>query len=369
MEERFALTALSKDALARLTNARLLTDEEAYAYLLAGLPIRSFSQTLGQSYRGQDLKGDLIAALGRLNPGSSQESNARKVRDWLADKYAPTDREDYLKLCYALELDENQAQAFMALTTDGRFHLRNPRELTLLYGLRMGKTYEQALDLFAALPPLPPGAPAKKDLPLTQTVADAFENAWDDDSFREIYIKQLPILGALHNTAYAWFMERLNLLISPAAPYERDAREDEKDETYSIGQIMDTYLQMKVPVGKQTVQFDMLQKTIKRYWPSATTLFAMRSRDEDVTRRVIVLLYLITQDIEDPEEELTPKERFFEHYWLLNNYLGSFGMAPLDVRNVFDWLVLYSIKSNEDLREDAPGADQRLAEMMKLIFS
>jgi hypothetical protein len=163
-------------------------------------------------------------------------------------------------------------------------------------------------------------------------------------------------------------MQRLNLLISPPAPYQRDALDDEADAPYSINQIMDTYLQMKVPIGKETLQFDILQKTIKRYWPNATMLFAMRNREEDVTRRVIVLLYLITQDIDDPEDELTPQERFFEHYWTLNNYLNSFGLSPLDPRNMFDWLVLYSMKTNEERNEEAPGADQRLTDMIMLIF-
>jgi hypothetical protein len=368
MDESFALTAQSQDVLSSLTGSQLLTDREAYDYLLTRLPIRTFSQTLSYFYQGQDLKRDLVIALDQLNPSSAHESNTRKVHDWLSDKYAPTDREDYIKLCYALKLHADQAQAFMALTTDGRFHLRNPKELTQLFGLRMGWTYDHTMAFYASLPQQEQFSPAKSDLPLTRNVADAFENARDEASFREIFLQQLPALGRMHSTAYIWFMQRLNLLISPPAPYQRDALDDEADAPYSINQIMDTYLQMKVPIGKETLQFDILQKTIKRYWPNATMLFAMRNREEDVTRRVIVLLYLITQDIDDPEDELTPQERFFEHYWTLNNYLNSFGLSPLDPRNMFDWLVLYSMKTNEERNEEAPGADQRLTDMIMLIF-
>jgi hypothetical protein len=97
----------------------------------------------------------------------------------------------------------------------------------------------------------------------------------------------------------------------------------------------------------------------------------MRIREEDVTRRVLLLLYLITEggiSNEDSDaylldEDFTDEERFEEHYWRLNSMLNDCGMGKIDPRNVFDWLILYCLKSSED-----EAMSERMQTVLDIIF-
>ena len=54
--------------------------------------------------------------------------------------------------------------------------------------------------------------------------------------------------------------------------------------------------------------------------------------------------------IEEASQKLEAKaleERLEDHWWTLNAMLSDCGMAPLDLRNPFDWLILYAICADE----------------------
>ena len=71
-------------------------------------------------------------------------------------------------------------------------------------------------------------------------------------------------------------------------------------------------------------------------------------------RRVLLLLYLITEGAMSGNDDiyfgegLSDYDLFEENYWRLKTLLNDCGMSRLDPRNMFDWLILYSLKSNED---------------------
>ena len=97
----------------------------------------------------------------------------------------------------------------------------------------------------------------------------------------------------------------------------------------------------------------------------------MINRKEDINRKILLLLYLITEGYISPEddgvqlldEDFTDEERFIEHYWRLNSMLNDCGMGKLDFRNKFDWLVLYCLKSN-----DAEAMSDRMQSVLNRIF-
>ena len=45
---------------------------------------------------------------------------------------------------------------------------------------------------------------------------------------------------------------------------------------------------------------------------------------------------------------ITQEERVEDHWWTLNAMLADCGMAQLDTRNPFDWLILYAFSAEED---------------------
>ena len=352
------LTVLSKNELDRLLSQNVSAGD-AYNYISEGLRIRSFRETLSQYYSG-DLKSGLTDGLKLIEKNLSGDSVARKVRDWLSGKYVPDERADLIKICFALGLCEIQANGFLSMTADGGFHLRNPEELAYSYCLRVGKRYAEAASLIAGLKPL--DSAAGKSFSMTKTVADAFQNVRDDKAFHRFYEEQYDNLGKFHNTAYSRFLFFLDMLIDPSTTIHT-----EPEQKYSVDEVVEIYLRMNLPLDKQTAKMTLLQKTIRKYWPNATNIIKMRSRAEDVTRRALMLLYLVTEgaipDDGGYNEELTERELFDEHYWRLNSMLHDCGMSRLDPRGVFDWLVLYCLKTDGNV-----AMSERMQNILGIVF-
>ena len=226
--------------------------------------------------------------------------------------------------------------------------------------LRVGKSYDEAVDLITGLKPL--DTESGKSFAMTQTVADAFQSVTDDEAFHRFYAEQYENLGKLHNTAYSRFLFFLDMLIDPVSPLYA-----EQDKKYSVDDVVEKYLRMNLPFERRTAKMTLLQKTIRKYWPNATSVIKMRNRDEDVTRRVLLLLYLVTEGAipEDDvyDEEVTERELFDEHYWRLNSMLHDCGMSRIDPRGVFDWLVLYCLKTDGSV-----AMSERMQGVLDIVF-
>lgn len=136
---------------------------------------------------------------------------------------------------------------------------------------------------------------------------------------------------------------------------------DNNSEVYALDRIAQTYFRMNVPIGKKTGNYSYLQKAIKKNWPGATELKKMKSRKIDVSRKALLLLFLITEDFlfsedlqhsdrsdEDAawfllEEDESPRDQLEIVLSKVNLFLETYGMNQLDPGNPFDCLVLYSL--------------------------
>lgn len=151
----------------------------------------------------------------------------------------------------------------------------------------------------------------------------------------------------MHIRGYYYFCQYLNRLIQPRPV----AGKNELD--YSIETVMDTYLTLKMPAGKKRTSYSLVQKLIKRNWPNTTFIRKILSHKEDVPRKLLLLLYVVTENSgfmddysEFDEDYISLEERVEDHWWTLNAMLTDCGMAPMDLRNAFDWLILYSVSTN-----------------------
>ena len=108
-----------------------------------------------------------------------------------------------------------------------------------------------------------------------------------------------------------------------------------------------------------------MQKLIKRNWPNTTALKNIRAHREDVPRKLLLLLYIITENVTDDqyteldEDYLSLEERLDDHWWVINAMLTDCGMPVLDPRNAFDWLVLYALTAT---------GDQSMSERMEQVI-
>lgn len=315
-----------------------MTPAMAAQYLNGNIHIRGFYESLRRLYPGSDLQERLTRAV--TGPGDDPKSAARRVRNWVQGKNTPTNREDLFRIAFALGLNEEQTSQLLGLCTDYGIHYRNGRELTYAYCLRRGLAYEEAVKLYASLPDPGRNTPGTASH-ATRQIVSVFANVKDDTEFIKLYEAYLNDFGTLHQRAYEYFDRYFQTLTTPEGG----------EEHYSIEKAMETYLSLHMPSGSRRSDYTVFQKMLKQGWPNATSLKNIRARREDVPRKLLLLLYIITENVVDEaydemdEEYLSPEELFEEHWWRVNLMLRDCGMPTLDPRNVYDWLVLYSLNS------------------------
>ena len=337
-----------------------MTPAMAARYLSGTIHLRSFWEMLRRFYPGGDLRDRVGRAVAQ--PGDDPKSVARRVRNWEQGKNAPTSREDLFRIAFALGLNEEETSWLLGMCTDYGIHYRNGRELTYAYCLRQGASYDQAAALYASLPD-PQRGGGRRDASLSDTrqIVSVFSDVRDDAAFARRYEAYLDAFGTLHQRAWDYFARYFQVLTQPG----------DGEEQYSIQRAMDTYLSLHIPSGSRRKEYSLVQRMIKQGWPNATKLKNIWARREDVPRKVLLLLYLITENVVDDaydeldETYLSPEELFEEHWWRVNLMLQDCGMPTLDPRNAYDWLVLYSLNSGEDREE---GMGERMEAVIAALF-
>lgn len=356
------LTTLSEMEYSRL-HSQEMTPAMAAEYLWSGrIVLRTFCDTLRDFYPYPDLTARLITAFQTDARGGKPDSIAKNVRNWVAGRSQPTSREDIFHIAFALSFSEQQAGYLLGLCTDYAIHYRDGRETVYAWFLRTGKSYEEARAFFETLPPVPrpDSLPDSAGAHLTREVQNDFLRVQTVDDLRGCYLRNLDSFGALHLRAYTYFSKYLKQLVQPASP----AGVQEPD--YSMEAVMDQYLSLKMPSGKDRGGYSVVQKLIKRNWPNTTALKNIRLRKEDVPRKLLLLLYVITENVVDgeyretDEDYISPQDRLENHWYCLNAILADCGMPLLDPRNATDWLVLYAIT--------AEGEDQAMSERMEQVI-
>ncbi len=346
-----------------------LTPAMAADYLRNGqIIMRSFSDTLKEMYPAPDLTMRLTDFFLAVTPDMPRSSISKKIRNWVSGKNHPTKREEVFRIAFALRLNEQQLNYLLCLCTDYCIQYRDSREVILAWFLRNEYPYQDAVKFYLSLPPV-------RELNLARTIRTAhlthemqaeFQMVHTLDDLRSCYIKNLNNFGAMHLRAYYHFDKFLNLLIHPTPCWDSDVESD-----YSLEAIMQIYLSMNVPSSRKRKDYNVIQKLLKQNWPNATSIKNIRSHKEDVPRKLLLLLYVITEnEMSDPDfyseldEEYTPlEERVEYHWWTINAILEDCGMASLDPRNAADWLILYAISCNTE-----ESMSERLEQVIACIF-
>lgn len=359
------LTSLSEIEYSRLSSQEM-TPDMAAKYLWSGeIVLRTFHDTLREFYPYPDLFSRLSADFQADDRSGKPDSIAKNLRNWISGRSQPTSREDIFHIAFALSLSEAQAGYLLGLCTDYAIHYRDGREVVYAWFLRTGRSYGEARDFFQSLPPAPRlnSLPEGGDSHLTRDMQNEFLRVQTTDDLRACYLRNLENFGALHLRAYTYFSKYLKQLMKPASPLDGIREPD-----YSIEAVMAQYLSLKMPSGKDRSGYSAVQKLIKRNWPNTTALKNIRLRREDVPRKLLLLLYVITENVVDgeynelDEDYISPQERLEDHWYCLNAILADCGMPRLDPRNATDWLVLYAITAGDD--ESMSGRMEQVIEAL-----
>ncbi len=347
-----------------------MTPTVAAQYLREGkIELRTFGDVLKDVYPEADLFEKLVKFFSEDCDDPNPASTQRKIRNWIADRHPPQNREDIFKIAFALGLNEPRLNFLLGICDDYGVHYRDGRELVLAWFLKNGKSYRAALDFYSTLPECETLEQADSDdvSRLTNELHCSLARISNEEELRGFYIKNLNNFGRLHLRAYYFFDSFLNQLIHPNPQWS-----DAQEENYSVEQVMNVYLSMHMPSGKKRDNYTLIQKLIKRNWPNATSIKNIRAHKEDVSRKLLLLLYVATEnegingdDYDDYyDESLTFEQRFEDHWWTINAMLNDCGMVPLDPRNAFDWLILYAVSGDEET-----AMSDRLEQVITYMFS
>ena len=109
------LTELSGIALDTILYGHM-TPQMAAAYLREGqISVRSFSRTLTEMYPYQDIAQRLTDLYLVIDPNTNLRSLTKKLQNWLSDRNQPSDRLDYFRIAFALQLSEAQLDMLLGL--------------------------------------------------------------------------------------------------------------------------------------------------------------------------------------------------------------------------------------------------------------
>ena len=413
-------TKISKRNLEQIFNPNM-TPSEIIRFLEEGALYRSFSDVLHAAYPGTDLadrlKTQLLADLPETASKKEADSVRKNIANWLKGVSTPRNREQLFKICFALGLGETESSKVLASASETGIHYRNPQELVYAFALRTRLSYPQAAALNQEMAqiygPIVREAQieraakwktkervyrearaearrrqkerAKKGLPsetyigpleerevpsfLTQQVIHRFEHITTPEELRLFFVENSANLGNIHESAYEKFW---HLMMELQEPDDVILSERGDDESYSIDTIAETYFRMNVPLQKETRKFGYLQKAVKKNWPGATELNRMQARKIDVSRKALLLLFIITEDFlysEDlqfsdqsekdaawylPAEDESPRDQLEIVLNKINLFLETYGMNQLDPGNPFDCLFLYALAAEygEDYLSD-----------------
>lgn len=340
-----------------------LSAKEAVAFLINGMKLRTFAEILHRVCARDDidaLEKEIINGLCEIAGNTAQpDSIRRKVRNWVSGKNLPTEREDVFKICFSLGLDVDSSDRMLSLLTEQGIHYRNGREIIYAYALRYKLSYAHAQYLISQYFHDKEEKDEKKE-PMTEMLRESFKNIRAEEDLFSFILRHKSNLGKTHNTAYSYFTKMLSLLTG---------EELEGEDSYSMEYVADTYLRLNVPNEKNTSKYSDVQKMVKKYWPGAKSVKAMKARSEDVSRKALLLMYIVTGGVFDEEYDeldeayIEPKEFLEIHCRRMNKMLMECGMSRIDPRNAFDYLVLYCLRPEDEL-----FMSDRMAELASEIF-
>lgn len=396
MENMTVLSREMFDSALRVSNVR-----EAARVLLDYRHYRTLGDILREFSANPNLKKQLVDGLLAWNPGDKREAVDRKVRNWMGGRVQTVDKETAFVLSRILELPLEKTDEFLKMATGEGIHWRNPEDIVWSYAVVQQLDFGEVRRLLEQAPKLGNTTGAA---PLSGGYTAAVRQKLEPvlyQSQKELLAfldAEADNLGTLHNTAYQQFMHSMSLLEQGFSDEDiealfRDMTQKEKrqrqadaldvegdtelfrPEKLTTRDVLETYLYRSlVPVRERSGKADpfyAIRRNIRQCWPDEFAISKMKSRQMDVTRKVLILLFLATdgsgsafEQMEEDEELYTQDDRFLDIYTRLNLMLTCCGFQKLDPRSSFDWMVLFCI-STGDLWE----CDARLQAMLMETFS
>ncbi len=347
-----------------------LTMAEAKSKLQADAYIRTANETLARYCGVADndlmtLKKRVSGLLSDCDPSQNRDSIERNVRRWVNEKVQFISRENALKLAFALHLSVKDAEEMMWRLCGEGFHWRDPQDIVWLYALGHEMDFADACALSSRMAPayrLPEDAEDERET-MTENIKMQVGQIQSEDELRTFLKEAAPHLGRLHNTAYQLFTDFMELLKTADAkdnlPADRKMPANEIVITYLYNNLIPQGRKLKASKSVDQAEKDAIKRDIQQNWPDEYALSRMANRETDVSRKVLILLFLACDGGETKYGDFSDESRediFEDTYARLSSMLADCGFPPLDSRIPFDWMILYCMVADDfvDIDENIP---------------
>lgn len=400
----------------------ILTIQDAVRYLEKEAKTRTLGSKLKKFSHGKDLRNILVQGLLENDPKRKKDAVERRVRGWLSDggNIRSIKKQDAIEVSFILGLSIEEADQFVSMISEEALHYRNPDEIVYIFALKQGMSYKEAAGLNERMKGILLRVKESKDVSeenFTPVIRSEVAALQTEEELADYLEHAVGRLGRYHNYAYQEFMDRLKMLEEPLSENTWADGGGLKEERLTIREVLREYLfeknvlyaKERERAGKKKgsglaeedkLVFTKIQESVSASWPNETMLSKMKSRKADVTRKVLILLFLATDEgmdwseagwdwadsdstggrtvpadknvgkgeaadyiYEDMDMCMTRDDVFEDLYIRINYMLSLCGFAPLDPRSPFDWLILYCI-----CVEDILEVDIRMRGIFKEMF-
>lgn len=381
------MTRISRGLFEQAT-AQTLTIQEAAVLLNEHLQLRTLHDKIEKYGNGSDVKKVIAEALLLHHPEAKKDAVERKVRGWFNDAERTIDKNTAIELAFILKLDLTRANEFIALVSEEQLHLRNPEELVFAYALKTGKSYVEATALIEkanAIVSLDEKIEESKEH-YTALIKNDLEEVETDEEFLSFLEENKTRFGTLHNTAHAFYTEYVDLLLTPDSPEYSDMP---KEGFMGMREVLDLYFNnaliprfKKKGGDEKRSLLSAVHKNILQSWPDEFSASKMKNREQDVSRKALILAFLATnggegkyglsgddsyEDEDMYEDEFDEEDDFSDMYKRMNYMLDDCGFAPLDPRIPFDWMILYCMAVTDTCEIDDLIGDKKRS-ILKELF-
>lgn len=359
------MTTLTRNLWDQAVNSDMSLSEAVDA-LRKNANVRTLRSTLTK-YSGieseTELRNLLRTGLQAHTPDAVPDSIRRRVSGWMGKAGRSLSKETAIELAYILKLDVETADEFISELTDEGFHWRDPQELAYIFGLNHGMSFPEAAKLAGQMAEAAEKSAAVDETPFTYLIRDEAKALGTPQELLDFAARSGGSLGQMHQTAYHMFMNMIDILRNPDG--SNIAGSEENAGKFTVEEVLHEYLfRDQVPANEKSV-VNPIANALIQSWPTQAQLFQMRSKNRDVTRKVLILLFLATDGEpirpDDPMDEynddiwldeVDDDERFRSAFTRLNTMLADCGFRRIDPRRPFDWMVLYCLCGADALEMD-----------------
>ena len=345
-------------------SSKNLTLSEAVSQLKENAYTRTIKETLIH-YCGGNVTDDALLKkrvtdlLAQSDPEAKRESIERKVNNWMKGNLQYIGKRAALQLAFSLHLLVEDADQLLIRLSGECLHWRDPEDIIWVFGLENRLTFPRTEEISQRLLKKLEQRKSRDEREdvMTFMVKSRVMDLRTEEELEAFLEGSQDELGKLHNTAYSLFTQFLTLL---GLPEMNDFLPDVRE--MPVKEIVATYMYNRFiprvnPSGKKKKEMtastlSAIQRDIRQNWPDEVVLSRMVHRETDVTRKVLILLFLACDGGESEYGDFsvdTPEDVFQDMYARMNRMLMSCGFAPLDARTPFDWMVLYCMCADESI--------------------